>query len=243
MDENETVSRTSARLTFVFMLLMGLLAWVVVQVVLALIVGRPPAGGRASPFQASSTPSSSALSRLCCTAGTGHRLKSPVRHWGSPRRGERSSCRGRRSSRRQSAVLAHSPSSRSLCAQERSRRPPRRFVHGSVPVSLSTRSTSDCFGLRRAPCVPNLPATCRRSPPAADFRSRSHADEPANTGSGPPPCFAGHCTRRARSTMGRMSSVTNDALLDMRKSSGYRAGIWLAPARRCRRSGCSIING
>ncbi|WP_327031655.1 hypothetical protein [Micromonospora ureilytica] len=43
MDENETVSRTSARLTFVFMLLMGLLAWVVVQVVLALIVGRPPA--------------------------------------------------------------------------------------------------------------------------------------------------------------------------------------------------------
>lgn len=28
--------------------------------------------------------------------------------------------------------------------------------------------------------------------------------------------------------MGRMSSVTNDALLDMRRSSMYRAGIWLA---------------
>ncbi|WP_146765850.1 hypothetical protein [Micromonospora noduli] len=43
MDENETVFRTSARLTFVFMLLMGLLVWVVVQAVLALIAGRPPA--------------------------------------------------------------------------------------------------------------------------------------------------------------------------------------------------------
>lgn len=28
--------------------------------------------------------------------------------------------------------------------------------------------------------------------------------------------------------MGHMSSVTNDALLDMRRSSTYRAGIWLA---------------
>ncbi|MGC4867258.1 hypothetical protein ACLQ3B_17715 [Micromonospora sp. DT53] len=43
MDENETVFLTSARRTFVFMLLMGLLAWVVVQAVLALIAGRPPA--------------------------------------------------------------------------------------------------------------------------------------------------------------------------------------------------------
>ncbi|MEV4826136.1 hypothetical protein [Micromonospora sp. NPDC049274] len=43
MDENETVFRTSARLIFVFMLLMGLLAWVVVQAVLALLAGRPPA--------------------------------------------------------------------------------------------------------------------------------------------------------------------------------------------------------
>lgn len=30
--------------------------------------------------------------------------------------------------------------------------------------------------------------------------------------------------------MGRMSSVTNDALLDLRRSSTYRAGIWLARA-------------
>ncbi|MEV4656536.1 hypothetical protein [Micromonospora sp. NPDC049301] len=44
MDENdERMFRTSARLTFVFMLLMGLLAWVVVQAVLALIAGRSPA--------------------------------------------------------------------------------------------------------------------------------------------------------------------------------------------------------
>ncbi|MBM0274862.1 hypothetical protein [Micromonospora tarensis] len=44
MAENDkTMFRTSARLTFVFMLLMGLLAWVIVRAVLALIAGRPPA--------------------------------------------------------------------------------------------------------------------------------------------------------------------------------------------------------
>lgn len=43
MDENKTVFRTSARLTFVFMLLIGLLAWVFVHAVLALIAGRSPA--------------------------------------------------------------------------------------------------------------------------------------------------------------------------------------------------------
>ncbi|WP_124820537.1 hypothetical protein [Micromonospora ureilytica] len=43
MDENKTVFRASARLTFVFMLLMGSLAWVVVQAALALIAGRSPA--------------------------------------------------------------------------------------------------------------------------------------------------------------------------------------------------------
>ncbi|MEO3771319.1 hypothetical protein [Micromonospora sp. B9E7] len=44
MDENDrTTFRTSTRLTFVFMLLMGLLAWVLVHTVLALIAGRLPA--------------------------------------------------------------------------------------------------------------------------------------------------------------------------------------------------------
>ncbi|MEU8392440.1 hypothetical protein [Micromonospora sp. NPDC048843] len=44
MNENDqTMFRTSARLTFVFMLLMGLLAWVLVQAVLALIAGRSAA--------------------------------------------------------------------------------------------------------------------------------------------------------------------------------------------------------
>ncbi|WP_444951060.1 hypothetical protein [Micromonospora ureilytica] len=43
MDESETVFRTSARLTFVFQLLMCLLAWAVVQAVIALIAGRSPA--------------------------------------------------------------------------------------------------------------------------------------------------------------------------------------------------------
>ncbi|MCF0093771.1 hypothetical protein [Micromonospora sp. MH99] len=41
MDENDrTTFRTSARLMFVFMLLLGLPAWVLVQAVLALIAGR-----------------------------------------------------------------------------------------------------------------------------------------------------------------------------------------------------------
>ena len=40
---NGTVFRTSTRLMFLFMLLIGMLAWVLVQAVLSLVAGRPPA--------------------------------------------------------------------------------------------------------------------------------------------------------------------------------------------------------
>ncbi|MGK5519127.1 hypothetical protein ACSNN9_07185 [Micromonospora sp. URMC 107] len=43
MDETGTMFRTSARLMFVFMLLIGLLAWALVQAVLSLANGRAPA--------------------------------------------------------------------------------------------------------------------------------------------------------------------------------------------------------